>query len=275
MKSIAYTAITAPLLLLASLPVSAATFSEGGRETTLIHPNCRGESQGLTLVGLAVPAGPQVKVSIGDNDPVIVAFPQENYLISKSRRGPETYPANPLMGTVPSMNDGAVFAMEVIRDEVAPYGSRNSTTDTRYILWRVRAIHKFDHTTGMIKTLDYVPGTDLVTPGIGFELPSFHPDSCLAKLQVVTPVVMRCDPIDPAAGEIATGEPTLRSKNFRHVIERNLATNPLPARCGEGLFVTIEPLDEEVEHMKQMVLDTPIHGSHHHGEDTPTDNGGA
>jgi hypothetical protein len=40
---------------------------------------------------------------------------------------------------------------------------------------------------------------------------------------------------------------------MRLVAERDLENNPLPAHCGEGINVTVEPTEEEAEEIKAIM----------------------
>ena len=233
---------------------AATSFLEGARDTVTIHPSCREDNTGLTAVGVALPVGPTIKVTIGKEETSkLTTLPYPEALISTDRKG-NVFNGNPVMGARPSFNQAAMFGMDTIQGMVAPYGSKSTTEDTKTIIWKVKGVNLYDIETKMMSAVPYVPAGEFVTVNMGFALPKFAPESCIAMLKVQGAQFARCDEIDPMSKSIKVGgEIDLRQKRMRLNIERDLEKNPLPANCGEGLTVTVEPTDEEVEAIKELM----------------------
>lgn len=250
--------VTKFLLLLpftmASTTQAATSFLEGARDTVTIHPSCREDNTGLTAVGVALPVGPTIKVTMGKEETSTLAtLPYPAALISTDRKG-NVFNGNPVMGARPSFNQAAMFGMDTIQGTVAPYGSKSKTEDTKTVIWKVKGVNLYDIETKMMSAAPYVPAGEFVTVDMGFALPKFAPESCIAMLKVQGAQFARCDEIDSATKTIkAGGEVDLRQKRMRLHIERDLEKNPLPANCGEGMTVTVEPTDEEVEAIKELM----------------------
>jgi hypothetical protein len=233
---------------------AATTFLEGSRDSVPIHPSCREENTGLTAVGVALPVGPTIKVTIGKEDTSTLAtLPYPAALISTDRKG-NVFNANPIMGASPSFNKAALFGMDTVKGMVAPYGSKSKTEDTKTVIWKLKDVNLYDIETKEMSTSPYIPAGGFVTVEMGFALPKFAPESCIVMMKVQGAQFARCDEIDPVTKSIkAGGEIDLRQKRMRLNVERDLEKNPLPANCGEGLTVTVEPTDEEVEAIKTLM----------------------
>lgn len=242
-------------ITLTSTTQAATSFLEGARDSVTIHPSCRTENTGLTAVGVALPAGPIVKVTLDDEDKtsMMLTLPYTAALISTDRKG-NVFAGNPIMGARPSYNQAAMFGTATIQGTVAAYGSKDTTEDTKMAFWKVKAANSYDMDTHTISSLAYVPASEFVTVELGFALPKFAPDSCIMMMKVQGAQFARCDEIDPVSKTVLpTSVPDLRQKRMRLEVSRNLEKNPLPANCGEGMTVTLEPTEEEVEAIKTIL----------------------
>jgi len=250
--------IIKPLVLLGIGMVSplqaATTFLEGARDVVTLHPSCRTENTGMTAIGVALPVGPEINVTISspDADDVTTSMtlPAATALMTTDRSGNE-FSANPIMGARPSFNQSSIFGSDFLTGAVAPYGSSNKEEDTKMVFWKVKGVNSYDMGTNTLVTLPYIPAGELITVELGFALPKFTSTSCLKTLKIKGAQIARCDQIDPATKTIlANSEPDLRQKSTRLTVERNLEKNPLPAHCGEGITATVTPTDAEVEDIK-------------------------
>jgi len=251
MKKAATLIFLLPLGLISNLQAET-TFEEGARDVVTLHPSCRTENTGLTAMGIALPNGPEVKVTadfLGGDSPTsfTMSLPRPDILISTDRKG-DVFNANPIMGASPSFNQAALFGTDTIKGTVPTYGSRDTTEDTRMVFWKLKGVNHYDIDTNTLMSLPYVPEGELITLELGFALPKFAPNSCLVSLNVRGTQVARCDQIDPVTKTlVANAEPDIRTKRMRLTAERNLEKNPLPAHCGAGIDATIEPTDAEAE----------------------------
>lgn len=242
-------------ITLTSTAQAATTFLEGARDTVTIHPSCRTENTGLTAVGVALPVGPVVKATMDDENEttMMVTFPYPAGLISTDRSG-NVFNGNPIMGARPSYNQAAMFGTATVQGTVAAYGSKETTEDTKMAFWKVKGANSYDLESHTLSTLAYVPAGEFVTVELGFALPKFAPDSCIAMIKVQGAQFARCDEIDPVSKTVLpASQPDLRQKRMRLLVERDVEKNPLPAHCGEGITVTLEPTDEEVEEIKTIM----------------------
>jgi hypothetical protein len=233
---------------------AATTFVEGSRDSVTLHPSCRTENTGLTALGVVLPNGPEIKVTVSkpgeEKTTSIMSLPYPDALISTNRKG-EVFDANPVMGAAPSLNNAAIFGAGVIKATVAAYGSRKTTEDTKMVFWKLKEVNSYDVESNTLTTLPYMPAGDFITVELGVVLPKFTPSSCLKTLRSRGAQIARCDQIDPDTKTIlAKNEPDIRKKRMRLTIERDLMKNPLPEHCGEGLDVTVEPTDAEVDALK-------------------------
>lgn len=236
---------------------AATNFLEGARDVVPLHPSCREENTGLTAVGVALPSGPVVKATISsataEDKTMEVTFPYPAQLITTDRKG-NVFNGNPIMGATPSFNQAAMFGMDTIQGVVAPYGSSETTEDTKMVFWKVKGASIYDLDSNTMSTIPYIPAGELVTVELGFALPKFAPESCIVMMKVQGAQFARCDQIDPATSSVkADSQADLRQKRMRLTVDRNLETNPLPANCGEGLTVTLEPTDAEVDSIKAIM----------------------
>ena len=232
----------------ATLSVQAATsFTEGARDSVTLHPSCRTEDTGLTALGVVLPNGPDIKVTMGKSkESTIMSLPYPNAFYSMDRKG-NIFDANPVMGASPSFKD-AIFGTDSMMATVAAYGSRKKTEDTKMIFWKIGSVNTYDIETNTLMSANYMPAGGFVTVEMGFSLPKFTKTSCLKTIHVRGAQIARCDQVDPATKTIlASSEADLRKKRMRLDVTRDLMKNPLPEACGEGLDVTIEPTDAEVE----------------------------
>ncbi|BCG64134.1 MAG: hypothetical protein methR_P1902 [Methyloprofundus sp.] len=241
-------------ITMVSTTQAATSFLEGARDTVTIHPSCREENTGLTAVGVALPVGPVVKATIsraGEEDAEMLAtFPYPSLFMTTDRRG-NVFNANPIMGASPSYNQAAMFGMDTIQGTVIAYGSREKTEDTKMAFWKVKNVNSYDIDTNTLNTLAYVPANEFVTVDLGFALPKFVPESCISMMKIQGAQFARCDQVDPSSKTVLAGsEPDLRQKRMRLHVERDLEKNPLPASCGEGVTITLEPTDEDVDAIK-------------------------
>lgn len=179
-----------------------------------------------------------------------MTLPYPKALITTSRDG-EIFNGNPIMSARPSFNQAAIFGMDTIKASVPAFGSRNTSEDTKMVFWKLKEVNAYDVDSNSLMMLPYVPAGEFITVELGFALPKFTADSCLATMNVRGAQIARCDQIDPESKTVKVGsEPDIRKKRMRLTVERDLENNPLPARCGEGLNVTIEPTDAEVEEIQ-------------------------
>lgn len=234
------------------------TFQEGARDAVTLHPSCRTENTGLTAMGVVLPNGPEIKVTIdnpdGEETTSTMTLPYPAALISPDRKG-NVFNGNPIMGARPSYNQAALFGTDITTATVAAYGSKSKTEDTKMAFWKLKSVNVYDIDSNTLMTLPYVPEGELVTVELGFALPKFTPESCLATMNVRGAQIARCDQIDPATKAILAGsEPDIRKKRMRLTVERNLEENPLPAHCGEGISVTLEPTDAEAEALEAKIM---------------------
>lgn len=255
---------TVKLIVLLSFVIASnvqaeTTFLEGSRDAVTIHPSCRDENTGMTAIGVVLPNGPQIKVTIEredgeDEETIIMSLPYPEFLISTDRRG-NVFNGNPIMGARPSLNQSAIFGADTISATVPTYGSRDTTEDTRLAFWKLKGINVYDKESNTLKTLSYVPNGEFITVELGFALPKFAPESCLMSLNVRGGQMARCEQVDSSSQTIlANSEVDIRKKRMRLTAERDLENNPLPAHCGEGLNVTVEPTDEEVADLEVRML---------------------
>jgi hypothetical protein len=194
-------------------------------------------------------------VTLDDEDKtsMMLTLPYTAALISTDRKG-NVFAGNPIMGARPSYNQAAMFGTATIQGTVAAYGSKDTTEDTKMAFWKVKAANSYDMDTHTINSLAYVPASEFVTVELGFALPKFAPDSCIMMMKVQGAQFARCDEIDPVSKTVLpTSVPDLRQKRMRLEVSRNLEKNPLPANCGEGMTVTLEPTEEEVEAIKTIL----------------------
>lgn len=229
-------------------------FTEGSRDVVPLHPSCRTENTGLTAVGVMLPNGPKVRLTIdkpGEKGTTTkVSMSSFNVLISPDRRG-NVYSGNTIMSASPSYNKSGIFGMDSSKGIVPAYGSRNTTEDTRIVYWKLNKVNVYDVETNSLMELPYIPVNEFITVDLGFALPKFAPESCLVSMNVRGTQVARCDQVSPDTKTIIEGSmPDIRSKRMRLISERDLTTNPLPAHCGEGLNITVEPTEEEAEEME-------------------------
>lgn len=243
-----------------TLPVQAATtFTEGARDAVTLHPSCRTEDTGLTAIGVILPNGPDIKVTMGKSkESSIMTLPYPDALISMDRKG-KVSNANPVMSAAPSFNYSALFGMDTVSATVAAYGSKKKTEDTKMVFWKLKSVNTYDEKTNKLSEIAYLPAGAFLTVEMGFALPKFTSTSCLKTLHARGAQVARCDQVDPETKKVlASSEPDIRKKRMRLTIERDLMKNPLPEHCGEGLVATVEPTDEEVETLKaRMAAMTP------------------
>ncbi len=252
MKNIAKLMLLLPIGITA--PVQAGTsFTEGARDTVTIHPSCRTEDTGLTAIGVVLPNGPDIKVTIGSGDSKttsVMTLPYPDALISKDRKG-NISDANPIMGASPSFNQAAIFGTDVMKATVAAYGKKKTTEDSKMIFWKLKGVNAYDAATDKLISMPYVPAGGFITVEMGFSLPRFTPTSCLKTLKARGKQIARCDQVDSTSHTIvANSEADIREKRMRLTINRDLVKNPLPEHCGKGLEVTIEATDAEVEALK-------------------------
>ncbi|NOQ64768.1 MAG: hypothetical protein GQ582_09680 [Methyloprofundus sp.] len=240
--------------LMASNVQAASNFLEGSRDVVSLHPSCRTENTGMTVVGLVLPNGSEVKVtsedSEGNESTVNMQLPLPGVLMTTSRRSDETFNGNPIMSAGPSFNQAGMFGMDTITAPVPAFGSKNTEEDVRMLFWKVKASNVFDAASNTLTELPYIPVNGFIILEMGFASPKFTPSSCLLSMNVRGAQVARCDQVDPETKMIvADSTPDIRQKNMRLIIERDLENNPLPAECGEGLSVTVEPTDAEVDEL--------------------------
>ncbi|NOQ14150.1 MAG: hypothetical protein GQ583_06695 [Methyloprofundus sp.] len=238
-------------------------FLEGARDVVSLHPSCRTENTGMTAVGVVLPNGPEIKVTIegpdGNDVTNNLSLPYPDALITTSRRSDEVFNGNPIMSASPSFNQAAMFGMDIIKAPVSAFGSRNTEEDAKMIFWKVKAANVYDANSNTLMELPYIPVNGFIILEMGFALPKFTPASCLMSMNVRGAQISRCDEVDPETKMIlADSKPDIRKKRMRLIVERDLENNPLPAHCGEGISVTIEPTDVEVEELTaKMNMMTP------------------
>jgi len=242
-----------PILMVSTLHAET-NFLEGSRDVVSLHPSCRTENTGMTAVGVVLPNGPEIKVTIEDSEgnetTSNMPLPYPAALITTSRSGDEVFNGNPIMSAGPSFNQATMFGMDTITEPVPVFGSRETEEDVRMIFWKVKAANVFDINSNTLTGLPYIPVNGFIVLDMGFASPKFAPESCLMSMNVRGAQVARCDQVDAETKMIlADGTPDIRKKRMRLIIERDLDNNPLPGRCGEGLSVTIEPTDAEVEEL--------------------------
>ena len=208
MKIIAKLALFFGALIVSNLQ-AATTFTEGARDTVTLHPSCRTENTGLTAIGVALPVGPEVNVTMpnadGEDVTTVMSLPYSDALITTSRSG-DVFNANPIMGASPSFNQAAIFGMDTIQGTVAPYGSKNKTEDTKSVFWKLKGVNSYDLASNSLVTLAYLPAGKLITVELGFALPKFTPESCLVTLNVRGAQLARCDQIDPVTKNCSSTE---------------------------------------------------------------------
>ncbi|RLA25712.1 MAG: hypothetical protein DRQ62_01705 [Gammaproteobacteria bacterium] len=257
MKNIATLMFLLPLGMVSTVQAET-TFTEGARDAVTLHPSCRNENTGLTAMGVVLPNGPEIKVTVdnpdGEETTFTMMLPYPDALISKDRKG-NVFNGNPIMGARPSFNQAALFGTDFTNATVATFGSKSETEDTKMAFWKLKGVNVYDIESNTLITLPYVPEGELVTVELGFALPKFTPESCLATMNVRGAQVARCDQIDSATKTILVGsEPDIRKKRMRLTVERDLENNPLPAHCGEGISVTLEPTDAEAAELEAKIM---------------------
>ena len=231
------------------------TFKEGSRDAVTLHPSCRDENTGMTAIGVSLPNGPEIKVTIGkEKTSTIMTLPYPDALITTNRKG-DVFNGNPIMGARPSFNQAGIFGADIITAPVAAYGRSSKTEDTKMVFWKLKGVNVYDMDSNTLKTLPYIPNGELVTVELGFALPKFAPDNCLVSMNVRGSQMARCEKIDPATKAILAGsEADIRKKRMRLTVERDLEKNPLPANCGEGITATIESTDAEAELLEAKLM---------------------
>ena len=237
MNNIAKLTFLLSLGIVPTVYAAGTTFTEGARDAVTLHPSCRDENTGLTAMGVVLPNGPEIKVTMkgadGKNVSSIMSLPYPDALISKSRNG-DIFNANPIMGARPSFNQSALFGMDTITATVPAYGSKGKTEDTKMAFWKLKGVNSYDVETNTLSSLPYVPASEFITVELGFSLPRFTAESCLVTMNVRGAQVARCDQYDPDSKTIVAGsEPDIRKKRMRLTVNRDLEKNPLPARCGK------------------------------------------
>lgn len=257
MKNIAKLIFLLPMGMVSTLQAET-TFQEGARDTVTLHPSCRDKNTGLTAMGVVLPNGPEIKVTIdnpdGEETTSTMTLPYPDGLISTDRKG-NVFNGNPIMGARPSFNQSALFGTDLTTATVAAYGSKSKTEDTKMAFWKLKGVNVYDIESNSMMTLPYVPEGELVTVELGFALPKFTPKSCLATMNVRGTQIARCDQIDPATKAILAGsEPDIRKKRMRLTVERDLENNPLPAHCSDGISVTLEPTDAEAADLEAKIM---------------------
>lgn len=234
------------------------TFLEGARDAVTLHPSCRNENTGLTAMGVVLPNGAEIKVTVdnpdGEDTETLMNLPYPDALITTNRSG-DVFNANPIMGARPSFNQAGIFGTDIVIAPVPLYGRNNETEDTRMAFWKLNAVNSYDVNSNTLMSLAYVPEGELITVELGFALPKFTPTSCLMTMNVRGAQVARCDQIDPVTKKIMAGsEPDIRKKRMRLTVERNLERNPLPTHCGKGITITVEPTDAEAAMLEAKML---------------------
>lgn len=257
MKSILKLMILLPLGAV-STSQAGTTFLEGSRDAVPLHPSCRTENTGLTAVGLMLPNGPEINVSIDKpgkkSTPSAMSLPLPQFLYTKDRKG-NMFNANPIMSATPSYSKAGIFGMDTIKATVPKYGSKDKTEDTRMVFWKLKEVNAYDVETNTLMKLPYIPVSGFLTVDLGFAAPKFTPESCLVSMNVRGTQVARCDQIDPATHTIIAGsKPDIRTKRMRLIIERDLMKNPLPAHCGDGIKVTVQPTEAEAKEIEAKML---------------------
>lgn len=172
---------------MASTLQAATTFPEGSRDSVPLHPSCRTENTGLTAVGLMLPNGPEINVTIDipgkKGTPTMVSLPYPKALITTDRKG-GVFNGNPIMSASPSYNKAALFGMDTIKSTVPAYGSKDKIEDTRMVFWKLKEVNVYDVETNSLMTLPYVPVNEFITVDLGFAAPKFAPESCLMSMNV-------------------------------------------------------------------------------------------
>lgn len=154
----------------------------------------------------------------------------------------------------PSYNKAGMFGMDTTKGPVPTFGSKDTSEDIRVVYWKLNKVNIYDVETNSLTELSYIAVNEFITVDLGFALPKFAADSCLMSMNVRGTQVARCDQIDPDTKMIIPGStPDIRAKRMRLVAERDLENNPLPAHCGEGINVTVEPTEEEAEEIKAIM----------------------
>ena len=244
---------------LASTSYAASNFVEGSRGSATLHPSCREDNTGLTAIGVALPVGPDINVTVGSSKTsMVVSLPLPEHLISTDRKG-TVFNANPIMSAAPSDNQSVMFGTGFMKGAVAKCGRKDKTEDTKTAFWKVKEINSYDVESNKLTTLPYIPTDAFVTVELGFAAPKFAPESCLKTMTIRGSQVARCDQVDADTKMLIAGaEPDIRTKGTRIIIERDLMKNPLPESCGEGLTIKVEPTDAEVDAIKEkMKMLTP------------------
>lgn len=263
MKNITKLMLLLPLGMVAPLQAET-TFQEGDRDAVTLHPSCRNENTGLTAMGVILPNGPEIRVTVsnpdsdGEDTTTSMSLPYPDALISTDRKG-NVFNGNPIMSARPSFNQAAIFGTDFTTATVATYGSKEKTEDTKMAFWKLKGVNSYDADTNALVTLPYVPASGFITVELGFALPKFTPTSCLLTMNVRGTQIARCDQVDPTTKTVvAGGEPDIRTKRMRLTVERDLENNPLPAHCGDGIVITVEPTEAEAAELEaKMVAMTP------------------
>lgn len=253
MKNIVKLMLLLPFGMVSTLQATT-TFTEGSRDVVPLHPSCRTANTGLTAVGVMLPNGSEVKVTVNElsknGTPSKVPFSYPEALITTNRAG-DAFNGNAIMSASPSYNKAGIFGMDTIKASVPAYGSRGTNEDTRMVFWKLNKVNVYDVETNSLTELPYIPVNEFFTVDLGFSLPKFAPESCLVSMNVRGTQVARCDQIDPETNTIIAGsEPDIRAKRMRLIAERDQVRNPLPANCGKGISITVEPTDGEAEAFK-------------------------
>ncbi len=257
MRNIAKLMLLLPMGMVSTLQAET-TFKEGARDAVTLHPSCRNENTGLTAMGVVLPNGPEIKITVdnpgGEETTSTMTLPYPDALISTDRKG-NVFNGNPIMGARPSFNQSTLFGTDLTTATVAAYGSKSKTEDTKMAFWKLKEVNVYDIDSNSMMTLPYVPEGELMTVELGFALPKFTPKSCLATMNVRGSQIARCEKINPDTKTIQVGsEPDIRKKRMRLTVERDLEKNPLPAHCGAGISVTLEPTDAESTALEAKIM---------------------
>lgn len=155
------------------------------------------------------------------------------------RGSDEHFSANAMMRAKPRASANWL-QVGIEAGDVAPYGSRASSSDTRVLKWL----------DGHIKTGYSYDNAEFVT-----SLPKISPDSCVKKLRVEIPTITYCTDgysrawIGTPGSRFMASEKTKVEESYEpyfYVVRSE--KNPLPAACGEGEEVTARPSDEDINH---------------------------
>jgi len=235
-------------------------FPEGTSvELVLRAPHsCRDEQNRYhptTSIMALFPNGHQLVITPSGGQPVDYLVGDQglvDYLQTADRDG-NLYSGNLVMGIKPAARALAAFSMlHTIPGPVPPFYSHGlHDRDTRAIHWMGGSI----------------PNDWYVDLPFRVRLPKINPQSCIRKITVAIPSVQECEGGYKLAwigtdrsGRYAPGsDPKVKvytDYSATFTIVRDLAKNPLPPSCGQGIEVKVAPPASEIDHF----LHHGVHG---------------